>query len=449
MNYSILLLIILLLCIAPITAEKNKGLFSGDILQADLDAFTSNTSDTPSFIEDVNLEKTNIQEITEWIDIGKTQLKIGNWAAAEEAFSKVTLQNPSNDDGWEGYLLAIRGGGDFDRLLAASEDATEKNPEYSSAWKYRGIALSGLDRSDEALAAFDKVLVIDPSYYQAWYYKGIAYDNLKQYEEALNAYEEVLKANPEYSKAWNNKGVTLNFLGRYDEAITAFEKAIAIDPTYKTASNNKDIVTEVKRKKSLGSLDIIDDSSVISPLPEIESDSVSAETTISPTTVPTQISTPDATALPANLPKPTPTYTAPCNVYKTDIRSGELKEGEAILYGYFIPSDGRTNIEWILQTSGNQPIFDLYAFKDCNPKDESCNTEFFAYGPDSFISIDSPTTKSTYYLMIYARLGSGTYHLKMNSYQCLGNRQDGNILSKNSEKGPITSAPKAKFVEIQ
>jgi len=448
MNFPILFLIILLLCIAPISAEKNKGLFSGDILQADLDAFTANTSDTPSYADEGASEQTNIQDISEWVEIGKTNLRSGNWASAEEAFDKVIQLDPMYNDGWEGYLLAIRGGGDFDKLLSASEEAAEKNPEYSSAWKYKGIALSGLDRSEEALAAFDKVLEIDPSYYQAWYYKGIAYENLKKYEEALNAYEEVLKANPEYSKAWNNKGVTLNFLGRYDEAIIAFDEAIAIDPTYKTASNNKEIVTEVKRKKSLGSLDIIDDSSVITSLPEIGSESVSAETTISPTTVPTQISTPDGTPLPANLPKPTLTYTAPCNVYKTDIRSGELKEGEAALYGYLIPSDGRTNIEWILQTSGNQPTFDLYAFKDCNPKDESCNTEFFTYGPETILSIDSPISGSTYYVMIYDRLGSGTYNLKMNSYKCSGNRQNVNGPIIKTEKATITSAPDAKFVKI-
>jgi len=441
-------LVILLLCIAPVSADKSKGLFSGDILQADLDAFTGSTADTPSYIGPEEGGERNLQDIAEWVAIGKTQLQNGNWASAEEAFSQVTQLDPMYNDGWEGYLLAIRGGGDFYKLLTAAEDAAEKNPEYSSAWKYKGIALSGLDRSDEALAAFDKVLKIDPTFYQAWYYKGIAYENLKQYEEALNAYEEVLKINPEYSKAWNNKGVTLNFLGRYDEAILAFDEAIAIDPTYKTASNNKEIVTEVKRKKSLGSLDIIDDSSVITSLPDTDSESISTVTPISPVTTPAQISTPEITAMPTTIPSTNPTYSAPCNVYKTDIRSGELMVGEAALYGYYLPTDGRTNMEWILQTSGSQPTFDLYAFKDCNPKNASCDTEFFAYGPETFLSIDSPISGSTYYVMIYARLGSGTYNLKMNSYKCSGNRQNVNNPPIKSEKATIVSAPGAKFVKI-
>ncbi|MDD3052666.1 MAG: hypothetical protein PHR06_16220, partial [Candidatus Cloacimonetes bacterium] len=78
MKYFLLFLIILL-CISPITADKNKGLFSGDILQADLDAFTANTSETPSYADEGTPEETNLQDIAEWVNIGKTQLKNGNW----------------------------------------------------------------------------------------------------------------------------------------------------------------------------------------------------------------------------------------------------------------------------------------------------------------------------------------------------------------------------------
>ncbi len=287
MKFLFLLLIILFIT-TPAIGEKSKGLFSGEILQADLDSFTSNVSDTPGYLSDNQSGvQVNPQDSAAWMDIGKTQLKSGNWKPAEETFSKVIELNPLNTDGWEGYLLAIRGGGNFVSLLEASERATKQNPGYASAWKYYGIALSSLDRSEEAITAFDKALESDPKYYDALYYKGIALDGLKRYNESVKAYEDVLSLNQKYTKAWNNKGVALMYTGRYDEAIIAFDKALSIDPGYKKASDNKGLAVSEKGKSSLGSVVTIDDGSVFIPSSsESESEEYTPIITVSPTNIP-------------------------------------------------------------------------------------------------------------------------------------------------------------------
>lgn len=139
-----------------------------------------------------------------------------------------------------------------------------------------------------------------------------------------------------------------------------------------------------------------------------------------------------------------PTQPAPCGVYKTDTQTGFLNQGQANVVGYYIPTDGRSKIEWSMTSSGscggNTPIivasagnpsiessscsgsslFDFYVFKDCNPKNSQCNTNYYSYGPNSYVSVANPSRGSTYYLMAYARNGSGTYNLKMNSYKCSG-----------------------------
>jgi outer membrane protein assembly factor BamB len=302
---------IFLLCISPVCADKSKGLFSGDILQADLDSFTSNVSDAPGYITDQqSAVDTNPQDTQAWIDIGKSQLKIGNWKPAEETFSRVIALDPKSTDGWEGNLLAIRGGGNFDQLLVASEQATKEIPNYASVWKYYGIALSSLGRSEEALLAFDKALVVDPKYYTALYNKGIALDSLKRYNESVKAYEEVLVLNPKYTKAWNNKGVALNYIGRYDEAITAFDTALELDPEYKKARENKDIAVREKGKKSLGSVDIIDDGSVIIPSSSEDEDVVAQATilvTPTGTVVQPAVQPPEITVTLTEAPVATPT----------------------------------------------------------------------------------------------------------------------------------------------
>lgn len=144
---------------------------------------------------------------------------------------------------------------------------------------------------------------------------------------------------------------------------------------------------------------------------------------------------------PAPIPTPSPPYPGPCSPYKTVDRSGYLNQGQASVYGYYIPTDGRSQIEWTMTTSGggNTPIivssmgsqvfsgsswygpnFDLYVFKDCNPQYYYCNTNYYANGPNAYVSISNPQRGSTYYVMVYARSGSGTYNLRMNSYKCYG-----------------------------
>ncbi|PKL59538.1 MAG: hypothetical protein CVV33_07305, partial [Methanomicrobiales archaeon HGW-Methanomicrobiales-4] len=39
-------------------------------------------------------------------------------------------------------------------------------------------------------------------------------------------------------------------------------------------------------------------------------------------------------------------------------------------------------------------------------------------GPNSHVSVASPSTGSIYYAMVYARSGSGTFTMTMKSYKC-------------------------------
>jgi tetratricopeptide (TPR) repeat protein len=197
-------LYIIFLCIVSVSGETNNGLYSQEILRTDLDLFIGNTSDTSPNTGIDHTVETGDQIMNEWIQVGKTQLQSGNYAEAGEAFSKVLEDDPFNNNGRQGYLLSIRESGDYNSLLAVSENLADQ----------------------------------DPSYDPAWYYQGIALDNLKRYNESVSAYDEALKLNPYYAKAWNNKGVALHLLGRYDEAVASFEKALEIVPAYTTAHEN-------------------------------------------------------------------------------------------------------------------------------------------------------------------------------------------------------------------
>ncbi|MFH0966093.1 MAG: S8 family peptidase [Methanobacteriota archaeon] len=220
--------------------------------------------------------------------------------------------------------------------------------------------------------------------------------------------------------------------------------------------------------------------------------------TRTPTSTPTPYSTPIVTRTPTSTPTPYPTLivtrtptptpkpysteqpTNLCGIYKKDTKTGFLMQGQATVFGYYIPADGRSKIEWTMNSFGSSGIgkgldkndkfdkkseyryiskgsssFDLYLFKDCNPKYSYCYGEKYSYGPNSYVSITNPIAGSTYYAMVYARSGSGTYNLQANSYICSGNTpiiaasaQSVRYSSgaDNSGTGPAVSAPTAEFV---
>jgi hypothetical protein len=71
--------------------------------------------------------------------------------------------------------------------------------------------------------------------------------------------------------------------------------------------------------------------------------------------------------------------------------------------------------------------FDLYIVKDCNPKNSRCFTQYYASGQSPYISIPSPISGSVYYVMVYAKNGSGSFNLKANSYKCVSDSQKNQI----------------------
>jgi len=203
--------------------------------------------------------------------------------------------------------------------------------------------------------------------------------------------------------------------------------------------------------------------------------------TRTPTPSPTVTFTPVPTVTRTPTPSPAPTF-PPCGVYKRDIQSGFLRQGQAAVYGYYIPVDGRSKIEWSLSVSGacgsgqglttavqagglqnmnnactGSSVFDLYVCRDCNPQNSRCYASYYAYGPNPYISVQQPAAGSTYFVMVHARSGNGVYTLRMNSYKCPGNTP---IIVASAEQGikmtgtesgssaPSIPVPSAEFVKL-
>ena len=165
-----------------------------------------------------------------------------------------------------------------------------------------------------------------------------------------------------------------------------------------------------------------------------------------PTRTPTPL--PTITASPTPTPVITPTPQTPCSSpLITTQKAGLLSEGQTQVYAYRIGGP-RTAAEWVLtgpcgslvpltlftttqvasfQRTTCGPDFDLYLYKDCDPRTRWCPAAYSdtRSGSNAYVSVQNPVSGSTYYALVHARDSGGSYTLTSRSYQC---EDDGTIM---------------------
>jgi tetratricopeptide (TPR) repeat protein len=71
--------------------------------------------------------------------------------------------------------------------------AVQRKPTMHEAWNYIGYTSRKLGEFDKALAAYDEALRLNPSYAEAIEYRGEAYLGLNRLEDAKNAYMQLFR----------------------------------------------------------------------------------------------------------------------------------------------------------------------------------------------------------------------------------------------------------------
>ena len=62
---------------------------------------------------------------------------------------------------------------------------------------------------NRAIAAYDQAIKLDPKYATAYNGRGIAYRNKGDYDRAIEDYDQAIKLNPKYTTAYNGRGYSL------------------------------------------------------------------------------------------------------------------------------------------------------------------------------------------------------------------------------------------------
>ena len=233
-------LILCLIFIVPSVAEKSKGLFSGQILSIELDQLTADIPDIPGFLErNEDVVADNPQNISAWINIGKSKLREGDWSSAQEAYSRAIDLDEENPDGWEGYLYSIASEGDTDLLIQKSRLILENEAVRSIGNRWLGYAYFVSGNYNLALEYFLISAAQDPDNDATWSNLAAVRVFLGQHERALEDSRKAVNLNPENALALNNMAAALVFLGRYEEGLAAAEDSLEYAPDYDMAWNNK------------------------------------------------------------------------------------------------------------------------------------------------------------------------------------------------------------------
>jgi WD40 repeat protein/tetratricopeptide (TPR) repeat protein len=123
---------------------------------------------------------------------------------------------------------------DYDRAIAAYDEAIRLDPAFPAAYYQRGIAYASKRELDRAIADYTQAIELDPAYARAYTLRGIAYSDLKNYDRAIADFDESIRLEPKLYAvfAYRGRGEAYLIKGDFNHAIADFNEAIALDPTF-------------------------------------------------------------------------------------------------------------------------------------------------------------------------------------------------------------------------
>ena len=163
--------------------------------------------------------------------LAETELQLGRWDAALEAFERQRAARPSDDGVLLRMALVAERAGDSARAEELVRQALEQRP--SAAAEHRLALL--LQRRGDRVGGFDalaRALELDPGYVAARVDFAIQLALTGQVDAAEHELRRAIADHPYYARAFYNYGKLLADRGRLDQAQRYFDRAVSLDPNY-------------------------------------------------------------------------------------------------------------------------------------------------------------------------------------------------------------------------
>ena len=121
------------------------------------------------------------------------------------------------------------GANQWDRAVAALEQAIQRDASSFDAWSMLAQASFFAGNADAALKAGKKAAEINPGNAEVFFSLGV-YASETNKDEAIDYYRNSISIDPASFKAWVNLGNCLLDCKQIEESITAFNEALKVEP---------------------------------------------------------------------------------------------------------------------------------------------------------------------------------------------------------------------------
>jgi serine/threonine-protein kinase len=161
--------------------------------------------------------------------LGLARRPLGDWPAAEAAFKKALLLNPTEWVAQWGYALALIRTNRLPEARSLLDAALAAHPQERLFQDLLGTLLAAQGKLPEAEQAFRRSMALHPV-------SSVAYTSLSgvlgregKSDESLSVLQQGLRVRPHHT-LYTNLGVALFYRGRFEEAVQAYEQALATLP---------------------------------------------------------------------------------------------------------------------------------------------------------------------------------------------------------------------------
>lgn len=149
-------------------------------------------------------------------------------AAVSELFTGTGFGVAAQEAMKEGKAALARG--QYDKAIAAFDDAIRFEPGHAAAYGNRAFAYWSKGAAEPAIRDYSEAIAREPGNHANRFNRAVAFNRVGDYERAVADLDEVIRAEPANASALNSRCWARALLGHLDEALADCNEALRITP---------------------------------------------------------------------------------------------------------------------------------------------------------------------------------------------------------------------------
>ncbi|WP_019509046.1 tetratricopeptide repeat protein [Pleurocapsa sp. PCC 7319] len=222
---------------------------STDLQFAPLTESNSKELATPDF-SNLNLIQTNVNNINAAEQQSRSVVLLPNVDVSSSG-ELVVQENFSVAQVYIEQALAHLEQKQWDKSIAACQEALRLYPSFGEAYKVWGNCLQLSGNSAEAIGVYAKALEVHPDMAEIYCNLGSIYAKRKKWQQAIEHYQKSTIIDPNNAAFHRNLARVWDQLGEYEKSAKCFFKALEIDPKLLSAQNHFDLANNLLEEEEL------------------------------------------------------------------------------------------------------------------------------------------------------------------------------------------------------